>query len=390
MARHAKLKPRKTDRATPWEISIPPNLSATGKRERRYFETQQQAEEEIYSIRNRRMSFGETLEQLTPGRAAEAVKAFKLLEGHDVTLLDVVTEWLEIHKDRNSSIPFLALFDEFLAVKHDRNLEYLRELRLTRDRWPELHPMLVSDITHRTLSPIISKLSAGARNTILRYWRAVFNLGIKRGFLAENPVNGLDFARRKRTEVETLTNAQVKQMLEHALATDLQLLPYVVLGCFAGIRPDGELQKVEWRDIDLTGKVVTIRPEVSKTNRRRFIDLGDNAKSWLEAYQFNGGQTGGLIIGEMTEDEIKKHRRINWKAAGIERWPRSGMRHTFCSNWLAKFKDVNKLTLMSGHDNPDTLWRHYFKGTTEVDAEQFWAIRPPKRKDSRKIVPFAA
>jgi hypothetical protein len=45
---------------------------------------------------------------------------------------------------------------------------------------------------------------------------------------------------------------------------------------------------------------------------------------------------------------------------------------------------------MSGHDSPDTLWRHYFKGTTELDAEQFWAIRPPKRKGARKIVPFAA
>jgi hypothetical protein len=153
MARHAKLKPRKTNRPTPWEISIPPHMSATGRRERRYFETQEKAEEEIYSIRNRRMSFGETLEQLTPGRAAEAVKAFELLAGHSATLLDVVTEWLEIHKDRNSSVPFLDLFNEFLAVKHDRNHEYLRELRITRDRWPELHSMLVSDITHRTPFP---------------------------------------------------------------------------------------------------------------------------------------------------------------------------------------------------------------------------------------------
>jgi hypothetical protein len=64
-----------------------------------------------------------------------------------------VTEWLEIHKDRNSSVPFLDLFNEFLAVKHDRNHEYLRELRITRDRWPELHSMLVSDITHRTPFP---------------------------------------------------------------------------------------------------------------------------------------------------------------------------------------------------------------------------------------------
>jgi integrase len=57
-------------------------------------------------------------------------------------------------------------------------------------------------------------------------------------------------------------------MLNHASADDLPLLPFLVLGLFCGVRPDGELQKLEWSDIDLNDKVVTIRPEVSKTNRR--------------------------------------------------------------------------------------------------------------------------
>ena len=54
------------------------------------------------------------------------------------------------------------------------------------------------------------------------------------------------------------------------------------------------------------------------------------------------------------------------------------MRHTYCSNWLAKHTDINKLVLQSGHDSVDTMWRHYHRGTTEAEAKKFWAIRPKK------------
>jgi integrase len=66
------------------------------------------------------------------------------------------------------------------------------------------------------------------------------------------------------------------------------------------------------------------------------------------------------------------------------------MRHTYCSNWLAKHEDVNKLVLQSGHDSVDTMWRNYHKGVKKADAEKFWVIRPPKQASKRKIVPFAA
>src|SRR5258707_11401751 len=102
------------------------------------------------------------------------------------------------------------------------------------------------------------------------YLQAVFNYGIKRGYLIENPISRLDFADRPRKEVETLSTEQVEAMLKDALAEDLPLLPFLVLGMFAGIRPDGELQKVEWKDIGLVDKVITIRADVSKTKRRRF------------------------------------------------------------------------------------------------------------------------
>ena len=64
-----------------------------------------------------------------------------------------------------------------------------------------------------------------------------------------------------------------------ALANDIELLPFLVFSFYAGIRPDGELQKLLWSDVDLAAKEhnITIRPTVAKKRRKRWIDLSDNA-----------------------------------------------------------------------------------------------------------------
>jgi hypothetical protein len=162
--RWPKLEPKKIEGLNtprPWCLNVPASISNNGKRQRLFFETKEQAESQIMSIRNRRMTFGETLEQLSPTRASEALAAYRLLEGHDVSLLDAVTGFLAVHKDRNSSIPFLELFNSFLDAKKDRNQQYLSELRITRDRWQELHTKLVCDVTHRDLEPLLYKLTPG-------------------------------------------------------------------------------------------------------------------------------------------------------------------------------------------------------------------------------------
>jgi len=373
---------------------VPANLSETGKRQELFFKTEKEASGECEKLKTRKDNFGRSLSALTPTRMNEAAEAYKLL-GDGATLLDAVRGYLAFQKVRQASISFLALFDQFLEAKKDRNEQYRLELRVTRNRFPTLHSTLVSDITHRELEPLLSAITPGGRNAVMRYLRAVFNYGIKRGYLIENPISRLDFAERPRKEVETLSNKQVEAMLKDALDKDLPLLPFLVLGLFCGIRPDGELQKVEWKDIGLDDKVVTIRPEVSKTKRRRFVDLSDNAKSWLETFIARSGIQRGRIVGDLTESELRTHRTSNWKrVVGVteedkpkQKWPQQGMRHTYCSNWLAVHKDVNKLVLQSGHDSVDTMWRHYHRGTIEAQAQEFWSI-VPATKPEPKVIPL--
>jgi integrase len=126
------------------------------------------------------------------------------------------------------------------------------------------------------------KSNHSAASCPMRRLRSVFNLGIKRGWMpsGSSPVARLDFADQRRKEVEVFTAQEVERMLNDPLDNDLELVPFLTLAAFCATRLDGELQKLIWSDLKFDGAKpqVVIRPEVSKINRRRFVDISDNAR----------------------------------------------------------------------------------------------------------------
>ena len=131
-----------------------------------------------------------------------------------------------------------------------------------------------------------------------------------------------------------------------------------------------------------------LRAEVTKTKRKRFIELSDNATQWLLEYQARGGRMEGLVAPWSQDLRYRKNRR-NYRAAGVRKWIQQGARHSYCSYWLAMYRDVNKLVLQSGHTDADTMWTRYHAGVTEAEAAKFWAIRPTSRLASN-VVPMTA
>ena len=396
MPRASTLKPtevrsRKARGLAAWCVNIPNELSETGKRRQLFFQTKNEAIGECERLKARRDNFGNSLSAITPARIAEASEVYKLLDERHAgdSLLAIVRQYLAQHDLRSQSVTLSTLFDEYVAARAHRTKKYLAEINKARAPLDGLLTGLVCDLAPAELERDLSKVSPANRNAMMRYLRAMFNHGIKRCYLLENPILKLDFAPRVRREIQTVPSAIVAKMLNHAIENDLQLLPFLVLGFFAGIRPDGELQKLEWSDVVFEENTIVIRPEVSKTNRRRFPRLSANAQSWLEAYRTRGGGFEGKIV-PFTPNVLRKKRRTNWSAAADEKakWIQQGMRHTFCSNWLALHKDVNELVLQSGHDSVDTMWRNYHKGVTEKEANKFWAIRPPEGAEN--VIPFAA
>ena len=63
------------------------------------------------------------------------------------------------------------------------------------------------------------------------------------------------------------------------------------------------------------------------------------------------------------------------------------MRHSYCSYWLAKHGDIDRLVIQSGHESKEVMWRNYYRATTKATADKFWGIRPAKA--AANIVPMA-
>ncbi|MEY2603070.1 MAG: hypothetical protein QOH31_844, partial [Verrucomicrobiota bacterium] len=174
MPRTATLKPlrrksRKGQGLASWVVNVPAVLSDTGKRQELFFETEKKASAECEKLKARKDNFGRSLSSLTATRMAEAAEAYKLLEGGSASLLDAVHGFLAVQKARKASVNFLDLFNLFLEAKKDRNEQYRRELRVTRNRFPQLHNRLVSDLSYRELEPLLMEITPGGRNAVMRY-----------------------------------------------------------------------------------------------------------------------------------------------------------------------------------------------------------------------------
>ena len=190
---------------------------------------------------------------------------------------------------------------------------------------------------------------------------------------------------RKSSKVtqRSLSRKLVQALLNDCLENDLELLPFRVIGFFCGVRPDGELPRLDWSDIDLTDKVLKLRAEITKKRRLRFVGLSDNALAWLEAYKLRSGNVEGSVV-PLTPDELRDHHCENWlRVVGTTkdgkpklRWIQQGMRHSFCSYWLALNEDIDRLVIQSGHESKEVMWRNYYRATTKAKAKEFWSIKP--------------
>ncbi|MGA8655666.1 MAG: hypothetical protein WB586_05905, partial [Chthoniobacterales bacterium] len=150
MPKNSSLRPRRLpslgNEALQWVVNVPASLSPTGKRQRRFFATRQQAEVECELLKTRKFNFGHSLSSLSPTRIAEAVTCYERLEkgAPGVSLSHAITNFLAMHHRRNSSVTVSTLCDRFLESKTAASATYQQELAGV---FRKLRPTLGSEIT---------------------------------------------------------------------------------------------------------------------------------------------------------------------------------------------------------------------------------------------------
>jgi integrase len=361
----------------PYRDSKRPNLQFVvntkegGKRSRQFFETKKAAQTFAQQKDIQLLNGGMEAAQFPSALRVMAGEAAKALSPFGKTIRDAVNFYLPHLQAMNRTCTFRALTDELLSAKakDSASSRYLGDLRSRLGQFAtSMGEKSVAAITAREVDEWLraraSEVSATTRNNFRRVLIVAFNFAFARGYCAMNPAEKSAKAKVIEGEVGILTVSQTARLLE---ASPRELLPFVAIGAFAGLRR-AELERLDWSEVDLRSGLIEVMASKAKSARRRFVKIRPNLAAWLRPLARTKGAVAPTDYRELLDDART--------AAGITKWPQNALRHGFASYGLAHDKDAAKIALELGHTNSNLVFQHYRELVKPKSAAAFWKLRP--------------
>ena len=357
-------------------------------RNRQFFKDKTEAETVLKQKLIAQENYGVTGLSLNDRQRAEYLESVEKLQPFGVTIRDAVNFYLPHLQAANRTCTAAELVDELLRIKEadGASARYLSDLRsrltqfsdsfdgkpvagITSPQIDEWLRSLSDKDTGKRLSPV-------TRNNFRRVLIVAFNFAQRRGYCVDNPAKQSAEAKEIESAVGILTVEQTARLLERAVP---ELVPYIAIGAFAGLRR-AELERLDWKEMDLEYSLIEVTAAKAKSARRRFVDIQPNLAKWLQLH--------ARLSGNVTPPNFRELLDAARQAAGIDEWPQNALRHSFASYHLAHFKDQNALALQLGHTKSDLVFQHYRQLVKPKQAEQYWNITPAVI--GKKVVAFKA
>ena len=300
--------------------------------------------------------------------AAEEYAECKKLLGSR-SLLAAVTEHVERTRGVHTEVTVAKAAEEFLAAKKQdgASVRYLAQLRSDINRFKDGFAVPILQIKSHQIDEWLRKLGGAprSRNSTHTSLRTFFSWAKSHSYLPRAEQTAAEAVAKVRvgdTETEIFTPEQMAKILEAAPG---ELVPFIALGAFAGLRA-AEITRIEWSAIDLNRRFITIRAGQAKTASRRIVSISDNLREWLLPHVGEG-----LVV-----PSAETYRKVTClsRRLGIA-WPHNVLRHSFISYRIAKVKNANEVALEAGN-SPDVIFRHYRELATEEQADAWFSIRP--------------
>ncbi|WP_040886504.1 integrase family protein [Marinobacter santoriniensis] len=145
----------------------------------------------------------------------------------------------------------------------------------------------------------------------------------------------------------------LRPMLTDQMYSD-HIYPLIMLAIHTGLRPE-ELLSIEWKDIDLRHKTVTVRGEIAKSGRTRHVPLSSEGCQVVRRWQRSkDGQQVGLVFPGKTGGIMDRMPRAVTKTireAKIKDFRPYDFRHTFASRLALGGIDLNTIRELMGHED---------------------------------------
>jgi integrase len=128
--------------------------------------------------------------------------------------------------------------------------------------------------------------------------------------------------------------------------------PLVLLALNTGLRR-GELLRLQWRDLDLERRVVTVRGEDAKTGQTRHVSLNSEAATVATAWRPTPCDPEAFVFASSDESTPRAYIRKAWSdvlnVALVNAFRFHDLRHTFASNLVMAGVDLNTVCELLGH-----------------------------------------
>jgi integrase len=304
---------------------------------------------------------------------ARYVDAARLL-GSGAAIADATKFFIARHK-RTTAKPVADVVAELLAVKEARKASprYVQDLRVRLNKFAEAFRKDTCNVTTAEIQAWLDAQKVG-QQSYMNYRRLVhllFEFAVARGYASDNPVAGVESVKMKGGNMAIFTPSEMARLLA---AASPDFLPCLALGAFAGLR-SAEIERLEWSEIDLTGRHIIVGADRSKTASRRVVPICNNLAAWLAPYAKRAGKvwTGG-------HDEFYERPQAIATATGTPnaravKWKSNALRHSYASYRFAEIGDAGRVAGELGN-SATVVHKHYRELVKPADAKRWFAILP--------------
>lgn len=406
-------KDKDPGRKRPWKL----DGYYGGRRVRLFFSSKAEAEAERTRLSKEGGEAGPEGDRLSPRERIVFAELRDRLAAVGATMEEAVAFFLEHGRAPLRPMRMRDLMEAAIDAKdrEGKSAKYLTALRCSVGqlcRWQQMGDLWAHEVARDRLEEWVegNGWSAKTRRNYLIDVRTVFEWGKREGVVRRNPTDGMTLpAGTTDGEVGVLAVSDVRRLIaaamprsqrsegggqrseDGALTSDLRLptsgvlLWYVVLGVFAGLRPEREIGLCRMGDVNLEEGTVVVRAGSAKSRSRRVVDLSPGAVNLLKLgrpalvlyWREEGVEAKETELGVCPRNLRKRVEALRIRAGfGPDRpWIADGMRHSFASYHLALHQNENLLKAQMGHSvGSEVLWQHYRARVTRREAEAFWRI----------------